>query len=158
MHPHTTKTTRPEADLKREPVQAAGGRRYRSGLHSFSVVFVTTTFLLIALGGVVTSMGAGLSVPDWPTTFGYTMFSVPLDLWIGRGGVFWEHAHRLLGSLVGMMAIVMAVWLWRSQRDRPWVRWLGVSTLGLVIVQGVMGGFRVTEASSALAMVSGVCR
>ena len=68
------------------------------------------TFLLIGLGGLVTSHEAGMSVPDWPTTYGYNMFVFPLDKWIG--GIFYEHSHRLLASAVGLLTTILAVWLW----------------------------------------------
>ena len=71
------------------------------------------TFVLIMLGGTVTSKGVGLAVPDWPTTFNYNMFLFPPSMWVG--GVFWEHTHRLMGSLVGLMAIAMAIWLWQTE-------------------------------------------
>ena len=125
-------------------------------LHWFVVMWGMTTFVLVILGGTVTSRGVGLSVPDWPTTFGYPMFRVPWTVWIGRGGVFWEHAHRLLGSVVGLMTLVVVVWLWWSSDRRPWLRWLAVGTAVLVCVQGVMGGLRVTELSTLLAVAHGV--
>ena len=120
------------------------------------MLLVTTTFVLVVAGGTVTSKGAGLAVPDYPTTFGYNMFAVPFDQWIGRGGIFWEHLHRLIGSFVGMLSIVMMVWLWLTQRNRRWLRWTGVALLVAVIVQGLMGGLRVTEISLTLAIVHGI--
>ncbi|HEX7653074.1 MAG TPA: COX15/CtaA family protein, partial [Verrucomicrobiae bacterium] len=99
-----------------------------------------TTFLLIGLGGLVTSHEAGMSVPDWPTTYGYNMFAFPLDKWIG--GIFWEHSHRLLASVVGALTTVLAVLLWLKDR-RPWMHWLGITAFILVILQGVLGGLRV---------------
>lgn len=139
-----------------DPKDTAGGPGPGRALHRFAVAWVITTFVLVILGGTVTSRGAGLSVPDWPTTYGYPMFRVPWTMWIGRGGVFWEHAHRLLGSLVGLMTLVVVVWLWWSPNDRPWLRWLAIVTALLVVVQGIMGGLRVTEGSTALAIVHGV--
>ncbi len=90
---------------------------------------------------MVTSKGVGLAVPDWPTTFGYNMFLFPVSKWIG--GIFFEHTHRLIASLVGFLTIILAVWLWRAE-DRPWVRNLGWAALGAVILQGILGGLRVT--------------
>jgi len=127
---------------------------YRPWLHRFALVFVIATFCLVILGGTVTSKGVGLSVPDWPTSYGYNMFLFPPSMWVG--GVFWEHTHRLLGALVGMLAIGMALALWATQYDRPWLRKVGLATLGLVIVQGVMGGLRVTEMAVWLAVLHGV--
>src|SRR5437667_8381717 len=99
------------------------------------------TLLLSCSGGMVTSKGVGLAVPDWPTTFGYNMFLFPVSRWVG--GILFEHTHRLMGSLVGFLTIILAVWLWVGE-DRPWVRNLGVIALGGVIAQGILGGLRVT--------------
>ena len=90
---------------------------------------------------MVTSKNAGLAVPDWPTTFGYNMFFFPFSKWIG--GIFFEHVHRLIASTVGFLTIILAVWLWRSE-PRRWVRNLGYAALAAVILQGVLGGLRVT--------------
>jgi len=90
---------------------------------------------------MVTSKGVGLAVPDWPTTFGYNMFLFPVSKWIG--GIFFEHTHRLIASAVGFLTIILAIWLWRSD-DRRWVRVLGVIALASVILQGILGGLRVT--------------
>ena len=90
---------------------------------------------------MVTSKGVGLAVPDWPTTFGYNMFLFPASKWIG--GIFFEHTHRLIASAVGFLTIILAIWLWRSD-DRRWVRNLGVIALAGVILQGILGGLRVT--------------
>lgn len=90
---------------------------------------------------MVTSKGVGLAVPDWPTTFGYNMFLFPVSKWVG--GVLFEHTHRLIASTVGLLTIVLAIWLWRSE-SRRWVRTLGWLALGAVILQGVLGGLRVT--------------
>ena len=98
------------------------------------------TFLLIGLGGLVTSHEAGMSVPDWPTTYGYNMFVFPLDKWIG--GIFYEHSHRLLASAVGLLTTILAVWLW-AKDSRKWLHWLGTTAFLLVILQGILGGLRV---------------
>jgi heme a synthase len=90
---------------------------------------------------MVTSKGAGLAVPDWPTTFGYNMFLFPVSKWIG--GILFEHAHRLIASSVGFLSIILAIWLWYRE-DRQWLRSLGLIALALVILQGVLGGLRVT--------------
>lgn len=90
---------------------------------------------------MVTSKGVGLAVPDWPTTFGYNMFLFPVSRWVG--GVFFEHTHRLIASTVGLLTIVLAAWIWRVD-ERRWLRNLGFAALGAVIVQGVLGGLRVT--------------
>ena len=90
---------------------------------------------------MVTSKGVGLAVPDWPTTFGYNMFLFPVSQWVG--GIFFEHTHRLIASTVGFMTIILAVWIWRAD-PRRWLRNLGFAALGAVIIQGVLGGLRVT--------------
>jgi cytochrome c oxidase assembly protein subunit 15 len=90
---------------------------------------------------MVTSKNVGLAVPDWPTTFGYNMFLFPVSKWVG--GILFEHTHRLMGSLVGFLTIILAAWLWASE-DRQRVRNLGVIALAGVILQGILGGLRVT--------------
>jgi len=152
------------------------------------------TFVLVWMGGLVTSNRAGLAVPDWPNTYGYNMFFFPPSKWIG--GVFFEHSHRLVASAVGLLTLILALWLFgRKSRpvlrwggvlfilaglslclkfpahDRenicltllglgavaasfvwpacapspPWLRMLGVSAFATVVVQGVLGGLRVTQ-------------
>jgi len=127
-------------------------------LHWFSIALIATTFVLLMSGGTVTSKGVGMAVPDWPTTFNENMFLAHPRLWFGEGRwpQFWEHSHRLLGSLVGFMAILQMLWLWRTQKARPWLRAVGVFSFLLVCGQGLMGGFRVTENSDFLAAVHGV--
>ena len=110
-------------------------------LYWFAVLTALATLALIGIGGLVTSHEAGMSVPDWPTTYGYNMFLFPINKWLG--GIFYEHSHRLLASLVGLMTTVLAVWLWLKDR-RPWMPWLGVAAFLLVVAQGVLGGLRVT--------------
>ncbi len=90
---------------------------------------------------MVTSKGVGLAVPDWPTTFGYNMFLFPVSKWVG--GIFFEHTHRLIASTVGFLTIILAIWIWRVDQRR-WLRNLGFAALGAVILQGVLGGLRVT--------------
>ena len=81
-----------------------------------------------------------MSVPDWPTTYGYNMFAFPISRWVG--GIFYEHSHRLLASCVGLMTIVLTAWLWMREHRR-WLCWLGVAALFAVVLQGVLGGLRV---------------
>jgi heme a synthase len=158
-------------------------------LNRFVWLTAVITLLLICSGGMVTSKGAGLAVPDWPTTFGYNMFLFPVSQWVG--GILFEHTHRLLASTVGLLTLILAVWLWVRETRGPvrWLgsaamllgvailgvrtqpvhialgvialfviflgivqlikssgalRWLGVIALGAVILQGVLGGLRVT--------------
>ena len=115
--------------------------RYRTWLNRFTWLTAVATLFLICSGGMVTSKGVGLAVPDWPTTFGYNLFLFPVSKWVG--GILFEHIHRLIASAVGFLTIILAIWLWCSE-PRKWVRNLGVIALGLVILQGVLGGLRVT--------------
>lgn len=110
-------------------------------LHRFAWFLAGATLLLICSGGMVTSKGAGLAVPDWPTTFGYNMFFFPVSRWVG--GIFFEHTHRLLASGIGFLSIILAFWLAFSKAER-WLKTLGWVSLGAVILQGVLGGLRVT--------------
>jgi cytochrome c oxidase assembly protein subunit 15 len=102
---------------------------------------VAATFLLVVAGGLVTSNEAGLAVVDWPNSFGSNMFLFPLARM--TGGIYYEHAHRLFGALVGLTTIALAVRLWRHDHRR-WLARLGFVAVGLVILQGVLGGLRVT--------------
>jgi cytochrome c oxidase assembly protein subunit 15 len=120
--------------------------------HRLAVVTAVATFFLILAGGVVTSTGAGMAVPDWPTTFGYNMFLYPWSRMVG--GVLYEHAHRLLGSLVGSLTLTLAILLWAVE-PRRWIRGLGIAALAAVVIQGVLGGLRVVLAQDALAIVHG---
>ena len=197
---------------------------YHPWLHRLALLTAVTTFILICMGGLVTSTDSGLAVPDWPTTFGYNMFLYPLsktvsgflfavdlnlqadldnnnlslelrkalekneisvsenviisteeqgsrwkladkanertytliksDEWLNVyvHGVLYEHSHRLIGSIVGFLTIVLMVALWVKDA-RKWMRWLGVIALVAVIAQGVMGGLRVTNLSKVLAII-----
>ena len=123
-------------------------------LHRFAIVTALATFVLIGFGGLVTSKGVGMAVPDWPNTFGYNMFLVPFDEWLGKFGIFEEHSHRLVASFVGLLTIVLAAWLWVKD-SRKWVRLLGIGALVLVVAQGVLGGLRVTEINQNLGLIHG---
>jgi cytochrome c oxidase assembly protein subunit 15 len=107
----------------------------------FAGVAVTATLLLVAAGGLVTSAKAGLAVVDWPNSFGYNMFLYPFSRMTGN--IYYEHAHRLFGALVGMTTLVLAFFLQRVDARRG-VRRLAWAALGLVVVQGLLGGLRVT--------------
>src|SRR6476646_6654250 len=109
-------------------------------LHRFAKFLPACTILLILAGSLVTSHDAGLSVPDWPTSYGWNMFTFPPSMWVAN--IFYEHGHRLIASSVGFLTIILAVWLWLKE-PRRWVRWLGVTALGTVIAQGLLGGLTV---------------
>lgn len=94
-------------------------------------------FGLIVFGALVTSNDAGLSVPDWPTSFGSLYRIPPL-----QGGVFYEHIHRMIAQGAGLLTIILAVWTQRSDK-RAWMRKLGWAALGIVIAQGILGGLTV---------------
>jgi heme a synthase len=109
-------------------------------LHRYAILVAASTVILIAAGGMVTSTGSGLSVPDWPNTYGRFMFSFPFDKWVG--GILYEHSHRLIASTVGFLTVILAIWIWRVE-PRRWVRRLGFAALGAVILQGLLGGMTV---------------
>jgi cytochrome c oxidase assembly protein subunit 15 len=109
-------------------------------LHRYASALAALTLLLVAAGGMVTSTNSGLSVPDWPTTYGYNMFTYPLDQM--AGGIFYEHGHRLIASAVGLFTIGLVALLWKFE-PRPAVRRLGWLALAVVIVQGTLGGITV---------------
>jgi cytochrome c oxidase assembly protein subunit 15 len=95
------------------------------------------TFLLLIAGALVTSNDAGLSVPDWPTSFG-SIYKIPLMV----GGVRFEHTHRMIAEFVGFLTIIIAIWTWRADK-RSWIRKLGLAALATVVIQGVLGGLTV---------------
>src|SRR3989344_1519747 len=103
----------------------------------FSILTALRSLFLIGVGGVVTSKGVGLAVPDWPTTYGYNMFLFPFSKMVG--GIFYEHSHRLAGSVVGLLTFALAVWL-SCKESRKWLRTLGWVAFVTVVLQGVLGG------------------
>ncbi len=119
-------------------------------LHRFALLTTLATFPLLFVGGLVTSTGSALAVPDWPSTFGYNMFLYPVAGMVG--GILYEHSHRLLGALVGFLTIILTLWLWLKESQR-WLRWLGSIALAVVILQGILGGLRVILLAHTLAIV-----
>jgi cytochrome c oxidase assembly protein subunit 15 len=109
-------------------------------LHLYAKFVSAATVLLIVAGGLVTSTGSGLAVPDWPTSYGWNMFTFPMKHMVG--GIFYEHGHRLIASGVGFLTIVLAAWIWKAEHRR-WMRVLGFAALGAVILQGILGGITV---------------
>lgn len=107
----------------------------RPALRVYTKLVAVCTFLLLLAGGMVTSTGSGLAVPDWPLSFGRVMPAM-------EGGVLYEHGHRMIATFVGALIVVEALWLWRSE-PRSWVRALGWLALGGVVVQGLLGGLTV---------------
>ena len=100
-------------------------------MHLFALLTGLATLCLIGLGGLVTSHGVGMAVPDWPNTYGYNMFLFPVSKWVG--GVLYEHTHRLVASAVGLLTTALAAWLW-ARETRGRTRWLGVVSLITVVV------------------------
>lgn len=92
--------------------------RYNPGLHRVALLTAAATFPLIFMGGLVTSHGAGMSVPDWPNSYGYNMFTFPPSVWLSRqaGGIFYEHSHRLMGTVVGFASILLVFAAWGPGR------------------------------------------
>ena len=110
---------------------------YNRGHHRLAVILACWTFFLIIAGALVTSNDAGLSVPDWPTSFG-SWYKIPKLV----GGVKFEHTHRMIAQVAGLLTVILAVWTWRTEKRR-WMRFLGVAAVGTVIAQGVLGGLTV---------------
>lgn len=131
----------------------SGPRPARDWHSMFAVVAAASVLPLIIIGGLVTSHEAGLAVPDWPNSYGANMFLYPLARM--TGGIYYEHAHRLFGSLVGLTTLVFTVFTLVADR-RLFAKIAAVTLFALVVAQGVMGGVRVTETSLALAIAHGV--
>lgn len=109
-------------------------------LRRFSKLSVIATIILIFVGALVKSFEVGLSVPDWPTTYGYQMFAFPWTDMVG--GIFYEHGHRMLATVVGALTLVLAIWL-GFRESRKSIKILGYTALALVIIQGLLGGLTV---------------
>lgn len=123
--------------------------------HRLAVLLTILSFPLIWLGGMVTTYGAGMAVPDWPTTYGWNMFAYPPSKWLYGGfDLAVEHGHRLIGSIVGLVAIALLIAVFRSD-SRRWFRWWCVGVLIAVVAQGVLGGVRVRMDERLLAMLHG---
>ena len=188
------------------PVQKMNCASNQRWLHRFAVITAGATLCLIWVGGLVTSHGVGMAVPDWPTSYGYNMFYFPISKWVG--GIFYEHTHRLLAVVVGVLTSLLAAWLWSREtagrtrwsglavivllvsmlghrgskqaegglegvplhirllalivpvllavgiaqafRTRGALRWLGMTAFFAVLLQGILGGFRVAQMQDAL--------
>jgi cytochrome c oxidase assembly protein subunit 15 len=137
--------------LKDLPEQTA--ERYRRGPHWIALFAAVFTLPLLSVGGTVTTYRVGLAVPDWPQTFGINMFLY--EFWNAPFGVQVEHTHRLYGAAVGMATLLLAGWFLVFE-PRRWLKGLSVLAVVAVIVQGVLGGTRVTQVSTLLAAIHGV--
>ncbi|HSI84388.1 MAG: heme A synthase [Candidatus Methylacidiphilales bacterium] len=125
-----------------------------TGLHRYALFLALAAFILITSGGIVTSHNAGMAVPDWPNSFGYNMFLLPVSKWFSELGIIQEHTHRLIASYVGMFTIAFLVYIyWKD--GRGWMRMLGVLALAAVIIQGVLGGLRVLNVNTDFGVVHG---
>jgi cytochrome c oxidase assembly protein subunit 15 len=109
-------------------------------LHRYAKFVSAATVLLLVAGGLVTSTGSGLAVPDWPTSYGWNMFTFPMRHMVG--GILYEHGHRLIASGVGLLTVILALWVWKAERRR-WMRVLGFMALAAVCLQGLLGGLTV---------------
>ncbi len=112
-----------------------------SSVGLLAIVAAVAVFLLLVTGGLVTSLESGLAVPDWPNSFGHNMLLYPISQM--KGGIYYEHAHRLFGMLVGVTALVMLGVVWRED-SRRLVRMLAMAFIVIVCTQGLLGGLRVT--------------
>ena len=120
-----------------------------------ALLLSAVAFAVMWVGGLVTTTDAGMAVPDWPNTFGYNMFSYPLESWLyGPFDLMAEHGHRLMASLAGLISIVLVYFTFRFE-TRPWVRTFSVVLLGLVILQGLLGGARVVMDARVVAKIHG---
>ena len=102
-----------------------------------ALLVAASTAVLIFAGGLVTSTGSGLSVPDWPTTYGSNMFTFPVSKWVG--GIRYEHSHRVIAGILGLFSIVLAVWVW-AKDERRWLRWFSVIAVLGIVAQAILGG------------------
>jgi cytochrome c oxidase assembly protein subunit 15 len=114
---------------------SASPRGFFPRRHRFAVLTAAATFVLIFVGGLVTSTGSSLSVPDWPLSYG--QFFPPMV-----GGVFYEHGHRMVAGTVAALTAALALWTWREEPRRS-VRWLGVAALVTILLQAALGGVTV---------------
>ena len=141
---------------KNQPADQASGAANTSRLpHRIALLLAAVVFPLIWVGGLVTTTDAGMAVPDWPNTYGYNMFSYPLESWLyGPFDLMVEHGHRLLASLAGVISIALVWFTYRSEA-RPWVKQFSVVLLALVVFQGLLGGARVVMDARVVAKIHG---
>jgi cytochrome c oxidase assembly protein subunit 15 len=105
---------------------------YHPSVHRFAVFVVCWTVLLLIAGALVTSNEAALSVPDWPLSYG--TLTPPMV-----GGIRYEHSHRVIAGVLGLLSIVLAVWVW-AKDERRWLRWFSVIAVAGIAAQAVLGG------------------
>lgn len=105
---------------------------YHPSVHKFAIFVVCWTILLLIAGALVTSNEAALSVPDWPLSYG--TLTPPMV-----GGIRYEHSHRVIAGVLGILSIVLAVWVWVKD-ERRWLRWFSVIAVAGIAAQAVLGG------------------
>ncbi len=137
-----------------QPSTSTTNQRPLRWAHLLAWLLACGTFPLIWMGGLVTTYGAGMAVPDWPNTYGYNLFLYPLGSWLAVWDIFLEHSHRLIGASVGLVSIALAGVLWWAE-PRRWMRWVGVAAVVGVSFQGTLGGLRVLGNELFLAKVHG---
>ncbi|MDA0348494.1 MAG: COX15/CtaA family protein [Verrucomicrobia bacterium] len=123
---------------------------YKPKLALFSLLVVFSTTFLLYAGGFTTSIGAGMVFPDWPLSNG----SLNPEGWLEDKAMLAEHSHRLLGTTIGILTISLTVWIW-IRDSRRWMRMLAVGSLVAVVLQGLLGGFRVLLNNIQFAMIHG---
>lgn len=148
--PHAVTVGTPGTPAIAGSKSAGVDRRFRRGLHLLAMLTAFAVFPLLLVGASVTSKDAGMAYADWPTSDGHL---VNPPGWWEQDATRWEHGHRLIGWCVGMLAILLMASSWSSGGT---IRILGLSTLGAICVQGVLGGLRVAEVSTAFAMIHGI--
>ncbi|MCX5640192.1 MAG: COX15/CtaA family protein [Planctomycetota bacterium] len=119
----------------------SSARRLPPPVTLMGIVATANILVMIVIGGLVTGYEAGLAVPDWPNSFGHNMLLYPVSEM--KGGIFYEHAHRLFGMLVGATVLAYATTVWRSGASK-YARIAVTVLLALVVTQGILGGLRVT--------------
>ena len=112
---------------------------FSRGYHCFALFTACATFILIIAGALVTSNDAGLSVPDWPTSYGHVLKLPP---WVG--GIRYEHGHRMIAGFTILLTVAIAVWTLFADRRR-WMRMLAFGALGTILAQAILGGMTVLE-------------
>src|SRR5690606_22686148 len=103
-------------------------------LARFAWLTALATWGLVGIGGLVTSKGVGMAVPDWPTSYGYNMFALPVSMWL-TGGVFDEHTHRLWATWVGVLVVALTRWLGGGESRKPLI---GIGLVEIVAGLGLL--------------------
>ena len=118
-------------------------------LHRYATLVAVCTLFLVIAGASVTSKEAGLSVPDWPLSYGQVIPEM-------TGGVLFETGHRMIATVVGTLTIILAIWIARIEK-RAWMKKLGWLALGGVVAQGLLGGATVLLLQPAPISIAHAC-